>query len=167
MVMSESLEVQTKVYDRMTALEAVKPPVAIALLTLEQQAAGIVQANMTAAALFQVPLHLAQIESVKSARLKTGIDFAPMLLVSPAQDSIADADVMLEPRELAKHFKVPAHEMNVLLAKHGLQAGSPGHWHATDKGKAISSRHSWSCGPKSGYNLKWNLSAVRSAIPAK
>lgn len=147
-----------------TAPYAVQPPAASTLLALEQQAAGIVQANMTVAALFQVPLHLAQIESVKSARLKTGVDFAPLLLVSPAQDNIADADVMLEPRELAKHYKVPAHEMNLMLAKHGLQAGGPGNWHATDKGKAISSRHAWSCGTKSGYNLKWNVAAVRAVV---
>lgn len=164
MVMSESLEVQTKVYDRMTALEAAKPPVANALPSPEQRAASIANATMQVAALFGVPMHLAQIESVKAARTATGVDFGGLLNVSPAQDHIADDDVMLEPTELAVLFGVKPHSMNLYLEGLGLQERRPGGWHPTEKGKAISTRHAWSAGGKSGYNLKWRKSAVQKAV---
>ena len=53
------------------------------LSTKEQEAAGVLTGWLQAADLLRVPSHLAQIEAVKAAEQKTGIDFAPLLLMSP------------------------------------------------------------------------------------
>ena len=116
--------------------------------------------------LFVVPLHIAQQEGVKMITARHGIDFAPLLLAAPAQTGIPDADVMLEPTQLAQALGVEsARAMNLLLQRWGLQIRhTTAGWVATPAGAKISTRHAWVSGAKSGYNLKWRLDAVQTIM---
>lgn len=131
-----------------------------ALMTPVSQAQELIQAGLAVAHLFEVPTHLAQAEAVKHARLLTGIDFSGYLLMAPAQDRIAEEEVMLEPTELAKRLGVSRNNINPLLAEWGLQRNVNGEWTPTEEGKRFSARHQWVKANKSGYNLKWTLAEV-------
>lgn len=69
MVMSESLEVQTKVYDRMTALEAVKPPVSTAPVVRDTRTAALIEALIRQDALEQEQ----QRQSAELARIQENV----------------------------------------------------------------------------------------------
>ena len=69
MVMSESLEVQTKVYDRMTALEAVKPPVSTAPVVRDTRTAALIEALIRQDALEQEQ----QRQSAELARISENV----------------------------------------------------------------------------------------------
>jgi hypothetical protein len=131
----------------------------------EQAAAAALDGTLRAASILGVPLHLAQIESVKAVRLAHRVDFSPLLTHAPAQSDVPELEIMLEPTELAERLGVPsAREMNVILRDAGLQLKDHGEWRPTDKGKPMCTRHAWSRGEKSGYNLKWRLTPVRRAL---
>lgn len=115
--------------------------------------------------LFGVPKHLAQIEAVKEAHRRTGVDFSPLLQLTPAQDNIPDEEEMLEPTELAAKFGFKnAIVINRTLEKAGLQTKKSGKWTPTEKGKGMCTKHAWKSGSKSGYNLKWNVKAVAQVL---
>lgn len=133
-------------------------------LTPDELAVKALAANLTAAALFGCPVHLAQIESVKQVQKTFGVDFSSHLLNAPAQNNVPSTEVMLEPTELAKLYGVSAREMNLRLADAGLQARMGDSWVPTDTGKGMCTRHSWTKGTKSGYNLKWNSSKVKEYL---
>lgn len=121
--------------------------------------------SLAVASLLGVPTHLAQIEALKHARISTGVDFSYLLHHAPAQSNIADSDVMLEPTELGKQLGLSAVALNRKLEAVGLQSRDhAGCWQPTAKGSPISSRHAWTSGNKSGYNLKWNLQAVKALL---
>ena len=121
--------------------------------------------SLAMASLLGVPTHLAQIEAIKHARLSTGVDFSYLLHHAPAQNSVADDEVMLEPTELGKHLGLSAVAVNRKLEAVGLQTRDhAGCWQPTAKGAPISFRHSWTSKGKSGYNLKWKLQAVKSLL---
>lgn len=121
--------------------------------------------SLAVASLLGVPTHLAQIEAIKHARISTGVDFSYLLHHAPAQSNIADSDVMLEPTELGKQLGLSAVALNRKLEAVGLQSRDhAGCWQPTAKGSPISSRHAWTSGNKSGYNLKWNLQAVKTLL---
>ena len=124
----------------------------------------ILKTELEAFALFDVPLHLAQIESVKTARNLTGIDHSDKLKLAPAQNNIPDEEIMLEPTELGKLLNITAIKMNKLLASVGLQAKINDQWIATDKAEGYYTRHSWTSGNKSGYNYKWNKAKVMDIL---
>jgi phage anti-repressor protein len=120
---------------------------------------------MRVAAMMEVPKHYAQIEASKEAYKHTGIDFSPMLQLTSAQDNIPTEEVMLEPTELAEALDVSsAIAMNRVLRDLGLQKKRGGEWVPTPLGEGMCSRHAWKKDGKSGYNLKWKLSAVKEAI---
>ena len=125
---------------------------------------NILENELRAYALFEVPKHIAQIESVKRVKNIHNVDFSHLLDVAPAQQNIKNAEVMLEPTELGKHFDLSGMKINQKLMKIGLQLNDGSGWAPTRRGSKISSKHSWSKGDKSGYNLKWNLGEVKSAI---
>ena len=114
--------------------------------------------------LFEIPKHLLQIEAVKQVKKDTGFDFSHALLLAPAQNEIKAKDVMLEPTELGKQFNLSGVKMNQKLMKMGLQINDGTGWIPTKKGAKISSKHAWSAGSKSGYNLKWNLAKVKRLV---
>lgn len=161
--MRESKAVRRKVLEKLKSVETGKAqPVA----PIERsKAREVIEDGMAIAALFGVPTHYAQIETVKEARRLTGVDYSPLLLQSPAQDDVGDDDVMLEPSQLAPILGLTSGtEANRLLSAIGLQERVKGQWEPTSKGKQLCQRHSWVKGSKSGYNFKWNLKAVKELI---
>ena len=122
------------------------------------------EGHLRTANLFACPLHLAQVECVKLIRETHGIDFSSHLLMAPAQQNIAKQDVMLEPSEIGEEFGMSAREVNQALANAGLQIKSGNSWMPSEKGEPMCARHHWIKGNKSGYNLKWNMDLLQSAL---
>ncbi|MBE0470615.1 MAG: hypothetical protein IBX55_14040 [Methyloprofundus sp.] len=159
--MRESKGVRRSVLEKLKAVESV----VVAAPIERSKAREVIEDGMAIAALFEVPTHYAQIETVKEARRLTGVDYSPLLLQSPAQDDVSDDDVMLEPSKLAPMLGLASGtEANRLLSAIGLQKRVKGQWEPTSKGKSLCQRHSWVKGDKSGYNFKWNLKTVKELI---
>lgn len=117
------------------------------------------------AKLFGAPEHIALQEAVKYVEKTHGLDFRPYLLASPVQDAIPDDEVMLEPTEIAERLRYSsAIALNKALEAIGWQIKRAGVWEATDLGKPHQTRHAWINQGKTGYNMKWCLSAVRHAL---
>jgi len=123
--------------------------------------ANLLENELKIYSLFKVPEHIAQIESVKQVQIKSGVDLSYALLVAPAQQKIKKEEVMLAPSELGKHFGLSGMKMNQKLKSLGLQIYDGDVWVPTKRGRGLSFRNSWTSGTKSGYNLKWNLSAIK------
>jgi hypothetical protein len=121
-----------------------------------------ITAVMQLATLFEVPIHLAQVEAVKGARLTYHIDFTEMLRLAPAQGMIRLEDEAVEPTELGKRLGLTAVKMNQWLEERGFQAKINSEWVPTDKGKPFAVRHQWVVGNKSGYNYKWKKSVLNA-----
>ena len=140
-------------------------------LSVEQEAAGILETRLKVAQLLQVPTHLAQSESVKTVRQLTGVDYQPLLQHSSAQDNIDDLSVMLEPTDIAERLGITYRRgspdgsaVNKLLDKHGYQDKIDDNWEPTEKGAPYAARHQWTKGSKSGYNYKWRLDLVKELL---
>jgi len=134
------------------------------VINAKQQITDDTRATLELYNLFKVPEYIAQIETVKIIKKDSGVDISAILLVAPAQDNIKKKDVMLEPTELGKHFNLSGVKMNKRLRSLDLQYKSGNDWKPTEEGDKISSRHSWSAGSKSGYNLKWNLAKIKKLL---
>lgn len=159
--MRESKGVRRSVLEKLKAVESV----VVAAPIERSKAREVIEDGMAIAALFGVPTHYAQIETVKEARRLTGVDYSSLLLQSPAQDDVSDDDVMLEPSQLAPMLGLASGtEANRLLSAIGFQKRVKGQWQPTAKGEPHCQRHSWVKGDKSGYNFKWNLKAVKELI---
>jgi hypothetical protein len=131
------------------------------------QAKEDIQTFLDIAVLYAAPKYGALIEATKYIERTYGLDLRPMLQISTEMDAIPAEHVMLEPTELGiKLGNRTAKEMNQLLARLGWQQKVNGAWEATLIGERYSARHAWASAysTKSGYNLKWNLSAVESAV---
>jgi len=111
-----------------------------------------------------VASHLIPVEVTKYVHKIGGPDLRNIVGSLPSSQNILATDIMLEPTEIGKEFKVSAIKMNVILEELGLQEKSNGKWTPTNKGAQICSRHQWSSCGKSGYNLKWNLEKVRKQM---
>jgi hypothetical protein len=171
MAMSYSYKLQAKVLDRMNELEQAAQAKAIQQsrtpaepMLPVQQAKVSLECFLDVAKLLAVPTHLAQTESIKQVRLTTGVDFSPFLLLAPAQNDIQAEEVMLEPTELGAALGYSRNKINPALEAAGLQERVDGVWAPTAKGAKFCIRHHWQVGNKSGYNLKWNLQAVRQLV---
>lgn len=117
------------------------------------------------AEMFGAPLHIALQEGVKYVEKTYGLDFRPLLLASPTVDAIDERDMMLEPTDLARYLHYPSGAaMNKALEGLGWQCKRSGQWETTQTGNPHSTRHAWINQGKSGYNIKWNLQAVRAAF---
>ena len=125
----------------------------------------VVKRELELHGLFGTPLHLAQIESVKTTESITGVDLSRFLLNAPAQSGIVNEDIMLEPKEIADRlgFK-SAIALNKKLIELGLQSRINGELVATDEALGMYSKHAWKSRSKSGYNYKWNLAAIRAKL---
>jgi prophage antirepressor-like protein len=130
----------------------------------ETLAADCIQAKMRVAALFDVPLHLAQTAAVKDARLTYNVDHTDLLLAAPAQDNIKDEDVMLEPTPLGEIFGMGAKAMNIWLRDMGLQTKLGRGWEPTSAGAPLCIKHHWVTKETSGYNLKWRVEAIKNLM---
>jgi len=138
---------------------------------IEQKAAGCFMGWMQVASILEVPAHIAQFEAIKATKNKTGIDYTPLLLKAPAQNGIKKEEEMLEVSNLAKLINFEGGgklgkgaRLNKYLEFIGWQMKVNDQWISTEEGKKYSFTHSWHVGGKSGYNLKWNVSAVRKRL---
>lgn len=125
----------------------------------------VVKRELELHGLFGTPLHLAQIEAVKTTESITGVDLSRFLVNAPAQVGIVYEDVMLEPKELAVRlgFK-SAIALNKKLIELGLQSRINGELVATDVALGMFTKHAWKSRGKTGYNYKWNLAKVKALI---
>lgn len=128
------------------------------------EAEKITAAYMRVAKMFKVPSHLAQTIAVNETRKQTGVDFTPLLLESPAMDSVKPAEVFLEPTELGEMYGINARAMNMRLAAAGLQKQITGGWEPLGDAKKNTVKHPWVSGNKSGYNWKWRVEFVKARI---
>lgn len=95
----------------------------------------------------------------------TGLPWDRLLTQAAAMSDVPEEEMMLEPTELGKRFGgISARAMNLQLAALGLQSKATGSWEPTEAGKPMSIRHAWSDGPKTGYNLKWNVAAIAKLL---
>ena len=134
-------------------------------LSPAQRAANDVEALYRIVDLFKInPSYATQKVAVLASR-SSGFDVTELLTQSEHMNNVPDEHVMLEPTELGKALGYSAREMNIKLSELGLQVkAAGGQWIATPEGEQISERHAWASGNKSGYNLKWKLSAVRARM---
>jgi phage anti-repressor protein len=138
-------------------------PVPNLLPTPEETAAGILSGWMRASREMRVPEHYALTEATKAARLRTGVDYSPLLLAAPAQDNInKEEEMFLEVTEIGKRLEMSGQAVNEFLESQGLQWKEGKVWEATDEGKRHSQAHHWVAGNKSGYNLKWKFTFVKN-----
>ena len=114
--------------------------------------------------LFKVPEHIAQTESVKQVKEICNVDLSYALKHAPAQNNVAEEEVMLEPTELGKLFGLKPNEMNKKLMKLGLQVKNGSNWIPKKEGKKISAKHHWKMGWKTGYNLKWQVKRIKEIM---
>jgi phage anti-repressor protein len=114
--------------------------------------------------LLGVPVHLAQIESVKHVKASTGVDLAPVLRLAPAQDNIPNSEVMLEPTALGRKYGLSGREVNQKLMVAGLQYRDGDEWLPTKLADGLCARHAWNKQGKSGYNIKWSLEKIRDIL---
>lgn len=156
-----------RIIKRWQELEAqVKVPAPVMIAnTPETKAVEMLRCRLTAAELLRVPTHIGEQEAVKEIRKSIGVDYSALLQHAPAQQAIANKDVMLEPIDLAQLMGLPrtkanAHLINIRLLEGGWQVERHNQWVPTEAGKPYCVRHAWSSGAKSGYNLKWQATSV-------
>jgi phage regulator Rha-like protein len=168
-----SPEFTARLVDRWQELEAkiAKPSLQPAnidfdlLIDKERTALELLKNRLNAATLFNVPEHIAQQEATKLILTETGVDYTPLMLAAPAQDDIATQDEMLEPTDLAKRLGIRnAIKMNLILEHLGLQTKVRDTWLPTLEGEDLCIKHAWSKGTKSGYNLKWRVTAINAML---
>jgi hypothetical protein len=131
-------------------------------LTVNESAFDMVKTHLSVWELLNVPEHIRQQEVVKQVCRDTGVDFSPALKFAPAQLTVETKDMMLEPTELAHALGFNSAMMaNKWLQKMEMQVKTKNGWEPTEKGKAHCANHSWSKGGKQGYNLRWNVVALK------
>ena len=123
---------------------------------------------LDSAALFGVPLHLAQVEAVKAVQLTHNVDFSSLLQHAPAQSNLSVQDVYLEPTPLGLALSLGSGiATNIALADLGLQVKTAGGWQLTPlaEGKAILGQ--WlKCG-KTGTNYRWKVEAIKTLLASR
>lgn len=138
-----------------------------AITEINSLAITYVTDTMRLAAAFNIPIHVLQIEVVKSVKRDLGVDFSNYLTLSGNTNNILPKDRYLEVTEICKLLSGTtwnAVKLNKFLKSQGLQEKIGGEWKATEKGAIHSSQHSWTRGAKSGYNLKWNVEYITKLI---
>jgi phage regulator Rha-like protein len=154
-----------KVIKRWQELEARQVVTPMLQRTSQEMIESDFRATMGIMSIFELPKHIAQQEAVKEIRRLHGVDYSNLLVVSPAQNVISDDEVMLEPNDLAKElgFESGA-KLNKWLEALGKQVRVNGAWAPTEAGLPYCVKHAWNTQYKTGYNLKWNLSFVKSLL---
>jgi len=131
-----------------------------------EESVKIIKSELDIYALLEVPLHLAQIESIKTAKAITGIDHSDKLKLAPAQNNIKQEEIMLEPKDLEIRLGIgkQGSKINKVLVVFGYQAKINEAWTPTDKAAGKYSQHAWTSNGKSGYNYKWNYNLVKELV---
>lgn len=165
MVMSESLEVQTRVYDRMTALEQQAlqwggaqpaPIVALPKPTREfKDYYGI-------AKLIGLDKNAAAIAANQAVIKLTGTDVLQLLEQKQLQADRQDTQ-WFTPTELGARLSISARAFNLLLAEAGLQMKRGEVWEVTDAGREFA--RLYDTGKKHGsgvpiQQIKWSPSVT-------
>ena len=123
------------------------------------------QATLKFGDLLGMPKHITVGETAKRVRMLDGPDFTSHIGALPSSQNILPEEMMLEPTPLGKMFGLSAIEMNRRLAEWNWQYRPDGvTWTRTQQGEPYSSVHYWAKNNKTGYNLKWNVEAVRARM---
>jgi len=132
MVMSESLEVQTKVYDRMTALEQqlIQQPTAKPSLV---QPAKEFRAMYGIARLIGLDKHVAAISANQAVAKTTGANFLELL--GHTHLEAEKQEIYYTPTALGAQIGASAMRFNALLSIAGLQEKRGTHWEVLPEGK--------------------------------
>ena len=136
MAMSYSYELQAKVFDRMTALEAGVVPPKPTLQSPAQEAAGLAPLMVEAMKAFGFVGNHATLSANKAVKAVTNVD---LLTISGNTHLIADKKALtFTPTELGQQVDPPvsAKMINRLLAEAGLQSKVNDRWEPTDEGLA-------------------------------
>lgn len=161
MVMSESLEVQTRVYDRMTALEqqalqggGVSPPPVVALPKPTRE----FKDYYGIAKLIGLDKNAAAIAANQAVIKLTGTNVLQLLDQTQLKADNQDTQ-WFTPTELGGRINVSARSFNLLLAEAGLQLKRGEVWEVTDAGREFS--RLYDTGKKHGsgvpiQQIKWS-----------
>lgn len=134
MVMSESLEVQTRVYDRMVALEQGTAP---ALKDPRVEALGLIPNAVRAARAFGFDKNVAAISANQAVFKITGANVLQLMGQTHLEAERQDTQ-WFTPTELGERIKVSARAFNAQLALAGLQVKASAGWEVTEAGKPFS-----------------------------
>ncbi|MBV5310805.1 Rha family transcriptional regulator [Chromatium okenii] len=163
-----SPEFTARLVDRWQELETAQPaPAPATPLLPEQRAESIISVFARLATAHKVPMSFAlQLAGVEATKV-SGLPFDRLLTQAEAMNDVPDEDVMLEPTELGERLgfgkgKRAAIEINKMLERVCLQNRVEDYWEPTPEGAELCSTHAWTRGKKSGYNIKWRLSAIKS-----
>ena len=130
MVMSESLEVQTKVYDRMTALEEqlrITPPKQKARQQVPTEAFKMLPMVVRAARALGLDRNAAAISANQVVTKLTGTNV--MQLMGNTHLTAEVQELVFTPSELGERMGgISGRKVNMLLAEAGLQAKKGEHW---------------------------------------
>ena len=136
MAMSYSYDLQAKVFDRMTELEAGVVPPKPTLQSPAQEAAGLAPLMVAAMKAFGFVGNQATLSANKAVKAVTNVD---LLAISGNTHLIADKKALtFTPTELGQQIDPPvsAKMINRLLAEAGLQVKVNDRWEPTDEGLA-------------------------------
>jgi hypothetical protein len=120
--------------------------------------------------LLGTPTHIAQQEGAKYLLATYGVNVRPLLAAAPGQDNIAEEQRMLEPTAIGLELglgKNQGAKVNKAIEALGWQVKKiGGGWEPTPGGKPHCAIHAWIAdhGASSGYNLKWNIVALKKAL---
>jgi hypothetical protein len=132
------------------------------------ESASMLEAMLKMTSLLSVPVHIAQQESAKAVDQTYGVGCVSLLKFSDAQNNIPASEEMLEPTDLAKRLGIKSGiEMNKKLAEWGFQTRVNDAWELTKAGELIATKHAWTRGAKTGYNLKWNVAEIQKLTNQK
>lgn len=152
-----SVAVNTSAARQSTGMRPGELPVEMAQRTLK--------AMLSIGEMLGTPKHIVLSHGVKQALMDTGVDLQPLLIEAPAMENVAAEEMMLEPNNLAEYLGVRSGQwLNDFLAQIGWQYRVKKTWHATTVGQRYSVLHPWMNHGKTGYNLKWNVAAVRNEL---
>lgn len=135
MVMSESLAVQAKVYDRMTELEARMAAPRAATLNREAEAFKLLPLAIRAARALGLDKNVASISANQAVFKITGTNV--LQLMDHTHLKAEDQTPYLTPTELGKLIGVNPRALNVMLAGAGLQGNTSGRWMPTAQAEGL------------------------------
>lgn len=133
MVMSESLAVQTKVYDRMTALEQ-QAAAPASQLTATVEAAKAFPHLHQVAILLGCDTNAAAISANQAVAQLTGTNLLQLLGQTHLSAQRQDTQ-WFTPTELGKRHHTSARTFNLLLAEAGMQLKRGDHWEVSEAGR--------------------------------
>lgn len=169
MVMSESLEVQTKVYDRMQALEnamRITPPQQQARArasalpnAMRQQVSALLMIGKAMSKIKGVNEALATACTLDAIERTTGL---PAMLLTKALPSVAPEDTAtLNATQIGEPLHLNGRTTNALLEKLGLQYKDENKsWKLTEAGTAYGEMKPFHRNGHSGYEIRWKASVT-------